>query len=208
MRALIYTRTSTKNQSTDMQLEALNTMVARSGYDLVETIEDIGVSGRIKGRQREGMKKVMQMVNRREIDVLCVYSVDRIGRQMGDVISLVEELDNKGVGLVIHKNGIDTTTAYGKTLVGFFALVAQMEADFISSRIVDGIAAARASGKALGRKRISVETEQKIETLRRSGLSMNRIAVQLGVGNSQVLRISRAMVEKSSNDQHDRILRA
>ena len=74
-----------------------------------------------------------------------------------------------------------------------------MEADFISSRIVDGIAAARASGKALGRKRISVETEQEIETLRRSGLGMNRIAVQLGVGNSQVLRICRAMVGKSAN---------
>lgn len=199
MRALIYTRTSTRNQSTDMQLEALNTLVQRSEYDLVETIEDIGVSGRMKGRQREGMKKVMQMVNKREIDVLCVYSVDRIGRNMGDVISLVEELDSRGVSLIIHKQGIATHTPEGKILVGFFALMAQMEADFISSRIVDGIAAARASGKVLGRKRISVETEQKIETLRRSGLSMNRIAVQLGVGNSQVLRISRAMAEKSSN---------
>jgi len=199
MRALIYTRTSTKNQSTNMQLEALNTLVARSGYDLVETIEDIGVSGRRHGRQREGMNKVMQMVNRREIDVLCVYSVDRIGRNMGDVISLVEELNDKGVGLVIHKNGIDTTTSYGKTLVGFFALVAQMEADFISSRIVDGIAAARASGKVLGRKRISVETEHKIEKLRRDGLSMNRIADKLSVGNSQVLRICRAMAEKSTH---------
>jgi len=208
MRAIIYTRTSTKNQSTDMQLEALNTMVERSGYDLVETIEDIGVSGRKKGRQREGMHKVMQMVNKREIDVLCVYSVDRIGRNMGDVISLVEELDSRGVSLIIHKQGIATHTPEGKILVGFFALMAQMEADFISSRIVDGIAAARASGKVLGRKRISVETEQKIEKLRRDGLSMNRIAIQLGVGNSQVLRISRAMVEKSSNDHHDRILRA
>jgi DNA invertase Pin-like site-specific DNA recombinase len=74
-----------------------------------------------------------------------------------------------------------------------------MEADFISSRIVDGIAAARASGKVLGRKRISVETKQKIEKLRQGGLSMNRIADQLGVGNSQVLRICRAMVEKSTN---------
>lgn len=182
-----------------MQLEALNTMVERSGYDLVETIEDIGVSGRKKGRQREGMQKVMQMVGRREIDVLCVYSVDRIGRNMGDVISLVEELDSRGVSLIIHKQGIATHTSEGKILVGFFALMAQMEADFISSRIVDGIAAARASGKALGRKRISVETEQEIEKLRRDGFSMNRIAVKLGVGNSQVLRICRAMVEKSAN---------
>ena len=123
MRAAIYTRTSTRQQRTDSQLEALHTMVRRSGYELVETIEDKGVSGSKKGRQREGMAKVMAMVSRREIDVLCVYSVDRIGRNLSDVISLVEELADKGVGLVIHKNGIDTTTAYGKNLVGFFALV-------------------------------------------------------------------------------------
>ena len=141
MRALIYTRTSTRQQRTDSQLEALREMVHRSAYEQVDTIEDIGVSGSRKGRQREGMAKVMQMVNRREVDVVCVYSVDRIGRNLSDVISLVEELNDKGVGLVIHKNGIDTTTAYGKNLVGFFALVAQMERDFIASRITDGIAA-------------------------------------------------------------------
>tara|TARA_Y100000310_G_scaffold165982_1_gene165725 strand:- start:356 stop:949 length:594 start_codon:yes stop_codon:yes gene_type:complete len=193
MRAVIYTRTSTSRQSTASQLEALSTMVSRSGYDLVETIEDIGVSGTKRGKQREGMARVMRMVNRREIDVLCVYSVDRIGRNMGDVISLVEELNEKGVGLIIHKNGIDTTTTYGKTLVGFFALVAQMERDFIASRISDGIAASKANGKVFGRSKLSADKIDAVKKLRRKGKGMNYIAKHLSVGNSQVLRICKEL---------------
>lgn len=195
MRAVIYTRTSTRQQRTASQLEALKPMVEKSGYDLVEIIEDVGVSGTRKGRQREGMAKVMEMVNRREIDVLCVYSVDRIGRSMSDVLSLVEELNEKGVGLVIHKNGIDTTTTYGRTLVGFFALVAQMERDFISSRIADGIAASKAKGTQFGRKTISKEKIDAIRALRAQGKGMNYIAKHLSVGNSQVLRICREMAQ-------------
>jgi DNA invertase Pin-like site-specific DNA recombinase len=110
-------------------------------------------------------------------------------------MSLVEELTDKGVGLVIHKNGIDTTTAYGRTLVGFFALVAQMERDFIASRITDGIAASKAKGKVFGRKKISTEKIDAIKGLRRQGKGMNFIAKHLSVGNSQVQRICKEMAE-------------
>jgi len=195
MRAVIYTRTSTRQQRTDIQLEALNMMVERSGWDLIDTIEDIGVSGGKRGKTRDGMKKLMMMVRQRECDVVLVYSVDRIGRNMGDVISIVDELDSRGVGLVIHKQGIATHTPEGKILVGFFALMAQMEADFISSRVHDGIALAKAKGVIFGRKKISPEKVSQIIEMRRLGNPMNFIAKHLGVGNSQVLRICRKMVE-------------
>mgnify|MGYP000195887954 CR=1 FL=1 len=195
MRAVIYTRTSTNQQRTDLQMKPLMEMVEKSGYELVKIIEDIGVSGAKRSGERTGMSELMQMVGRRECDVVCVYSVDRIGRNMGDVISLVEELDARGVGLIIHKQGIQTNTPQGKILVGFFALMAQMERDFIAARVSDGIAAARAKGKKFGRPKLSTEKEQQIVELRRSGKSMNHIAKQLGVGNSQVLRICRQMTE-------------
>lgn len=195
MRAVIYTRTSTKSQKTDMQLEALQSLVAKSNYELVDIIEDIGVSGAKRGNERDGMKKVMQMVAARECDVVCVYSVDRIGRNMGDVISLVEELDARGVGLIIHKQGIATHTPQGKILVGFFALMAQMERDFIAARVSDGIAASKAKGKKFGRPKLSASKHQQILELRSEGKSMNFIAKHLSVGNSQVLRICREMAE-------------
>ena len=193
MRAVIYTRTSTNKQSTGSQLEPLKTLVERSGYELVEIIEDEGVSGTILGNNRNGMSRLMHMVNRREIDIVCVYSVDRIGRKLADVLSIAEQLNEKGVGLVIHKNGIDTTTTHGKHLLSFFALIAEMERDFISSRIVDGVAVAKAKGKQIGRKPITEEKIQKIVSLRKQGYSMNRIAKDLSVGNSQVMRICQDM---------------
>jgi len=189
MRAVIYTRTSTAQQRTDMQLDALHQIVKKSNYQLVDVIEDVGISGRKKGSDRVGMKKLMMMVSQRECDVVLVYSVDRIGRNMGDVISIVEELDSRGVSLIIHKQGIATHTPQGKILVGFFALMAQMEADFNSSRVADGIAAARAKGIVFGRPKISLQKQQDIIKLRKDGLSMNNIAKQLNVGNSQVHRI-------------------
>ena len=193
MRAVIYCRTSTKNQKTDSQMKPLQELAERSQYDVVEVIEDIGVSGAVAGRRREGMGRVMEMVNRREVDVVLVYSVDRLGRNLTDVILLVEELEQKGVALVIHKNGVDTSTTYGKTLLSFFALVAQMEKDFIKARVSDGMAAAREKGRMPGRPKISSSKEYEIEELLRSGKGINSIAKQLGVGNGSVSRVKKRM---------------
>lgn len=193
MRAVIYCRTSTKNQKTDSQMKPLQELAERSQYDVVEVVEDIGVSGAVAGRRREGMGRVMEMVNRREVDVVLVYSVDRLGRNLTDVILLVEELEQKGVALVIHKNGVDTSTTYGKTLLSFFALVAQMERDFIKARVSDGMAAAREKGRMPGRPKISSSKEYEIEELLRSGKGINSIAKQLGVGNGSVSRVKKRM---------------
>ena len=195
MRAVIYTRTSTSQQRNDMQLEALHNVVKNSNYELIDVIEDVGVSGRKDRNKRAGMKKLMQLVAHREVDVVCVYSVDRLGRNMADVISIVEEIDSRGVSLIIHKQGIATHTPQGKILVGFFALVAQMEADFIASRVADGMAVAKSKGVVFGRPKMSPQKQQEIIRLRKEGFSMNNIAKQLNVGNSQVHRICKEMLE-------------
>ena len=194
MRAVIYTRTSTNKQSTGSQLEPLKTLVLNHGYELVDIIEDIGISGTILGKNRNGMARVMEMVNRKEVDVVCVYSVDRIGRKITDILSIAEQLTEKGVGLVIHKNGIDTTTTHGKHLLSFFALIAEMERDFIASRIADGMEVARAKGKVIGRKPTSINTKKEIISLRQQGMSMNKIAKKMSVGNGVVHRICKEMV--------------
>ena len=195
MRAVIYTRTSTSQQRNDMQLEALHNVVKNSNYELIDVIEDVVVSGRKDRNKRAGMKKLMQLVAHREVDVVCVYSVDRLGRNMADVISIVEEIDSRGVSLIIHKQGLATHTPQGKILVGFFALVAQMEADFIASRVADGMAVAKSKGVVFGRPKMSPQKQQEIIRLRKEGFSMNNIAKQLNVGNSQVHRICKEMLE-------------
>ena len=189
MKAVIYTRVSSSNQSVEMQIDILKTLCKKMDYDLVDTIADEAVSGGKLGRDRKGMSQLLKMVNKREVDVVLVYSVDRIGRKLSDVISIAENFAEKGVGLVIHKNGIDTTTSMGKHLLNFFALVAEMEKDFITSRVRDGMALAMKKGKQIGRKKLSKSISLEILSLRSQGKGINLIAKTLGVGNGSVARV-------------------
>jgi len=189
MRAVIYSRVSSSSQSVEMQNDILKTLCKKMDYELIETITDEATSGTILGHNRTGMSKLIKMVNKREVDVVLVYSVDRIGRKLSDVISIAENFAEKGCGLVIQKNGIDTTTSMGKHLLNFFALVAEMERDFITSRVRDGMALAKKKGTQIGRKKLSKSISLEILSLRSQGKGINLIAKTLGVGNGSVARV-------------------
>jgi len=189
MRAVIYARVSTSRQEIEMQTDILKTQCERAKYELVEIIEDKAVSGGVLGTNRNGMGRLLKMVNNREVDVVLVYSVDRIGRKLSDVISIAENFAEKNVGLIIHKSGIDTGTSMGKTLLHFFALVAEMEKDFITSRVKDGMALAKKKGKQIGGKKLSSLITKQILSLRSQGQGINKIAKTLGVGNGSVARV-------------------
>lgn len=189
MRAVIYARVSTSRQEIEMQTDILKTQCERAKYELVEIIEDKAVSGGVLGTNRNGMSRLLKMVNNREVDVVLVYSVDRIGRKLSDVISIAENFAEKNVGLIIHKSGIDTGTSMGKTLLHFFALVAEMEKDFITSRVKDGMALAKKKGKQIGGKKLSSLITKQILSLRSQGQGINKIAKTLGVGNGSVARV-------------------
>ena len=189
MRAVIYARVSTSRQEIEMQTDLLKTQCKRANYELVEIIEDQAVSGSVLGSKRTGMSRLLKMVNNREVDVVLVYSVDRIGRKLSDVISIAENFAEKNVALIIHKSGIDTGTSMGKTLLHFFALVAEMEKDFITSRVKDGMALAKKKGKIIGRKKLSSLITKQILSLCSQGQGINKIAKTLGVGNGSVARV-------------------
>ena len=189
MKAVIYTRVSSSTQSVEMQIDILQSLCKKMDYELIETITDEAVSGGVLGRNRTGMSKLLKMVNQRAVDIVLVYSVDRIGRKLSDVISIAENFSEKGVGLIIHKNGIDTSTSMGKHLLNFFALVAEMEKDFITSRVRDGMALAKKKGKQIGGKKLSSLITKQILSLRSQGKGINLIAKTLGVGNGSVARV-------------------
>ena len=91
--------------------------------------------------------------------------------------------------MISDTNGIDTTTAHGKHLLNFFALIAEMERDFIASRVADGVALARSKGKQIGRAKTSKEKEQQIINLRKQNIGMLKIAKIVGVGSGTVQRV-------------------
>src|SRR6267142_1368937 len=89
-------------------------------------------------------------------DTLVVWKLDRLGRNLKHLVSVVDDLQQRQVGCKILAGAgvqIDTTTANGRLVFGIFAALAEFEAELIRERTRAGLAAARARGRRGGRPR-------------------------------------------------------
>jgi hypothetical protein len=85
----------------------------QSGWKVVKVYEDAGISGAKGGDQRPGLDAMMKTVNAKEFDLVASWSVDRLGRSLADLLSILQGLHGKGGGLFHHQKGLDTTTSGG-----------------------------------------------------------------------------------------------
>jgi DNA invertase Pin-like site-specific DNA recombinase len=182
-RVAIYIRVSTSKQDTDNQRRELKAVAKRSGWEIVHVYEDAGISG-AKGRdKRPGLDAMMKAVNAKEFDMVASWSVDRLGRSLTDLLSILQGLHEKGVG--------DTTTTAGKAMFQMLGVFAEFERGIIRERVNAGLARARANGVKLGRRRVKPSIEADIVKLRAKGLGIHKIRKKLGVGTSVVQRVFR-----------------
>ena len=133
------------SQATDLQRDAL----LEAGVEPEALYED-KASG--KSDDRPHLAACLKAL--RAGDTLLVWKLDRLGRDLRHLVSIVHELTERGVGLkVLTGQGaaIDTTTASGKLVFGIFAALAEFERELISERTVAGLASARARGRTGGR---------------------------------------------------------
>ena len=188
-RVALYLRVSTTGQNTVNQSRELRAVARRQGWNVVEVFEDAGISGS-KGRgQRPGLDAMLRGVARKEFSLLAAWSVDRLGRSLQDLVSILAELHAKHVDLYLHQQGLDTTTPSGKAMFQMLGVFSEFERAIIQERIKAGLARARAEGKRLGRPRVPLEIEEKIRRERRKGGTIHGIAAHLGVGVSVVQRV-------------------
>lgn len=138
-----YARTSTGDQTTALQIDALE----RYGCDLI--FEDQAISGGIHPMKREQFAQAMQALE--DSGVLVVWKLDRLGRSLGQIINVVDELRDRGIQLVSLTESIQTQTAVGKAFFHFIGLMAELERGLIQERTLEGLAAAKSRGKKLGR---------------------------------------------------------
>jgi DNA invertase Pin-like site-specific DNA recombinase len=102
-RVAIYLRVSTAKQDTANQLRELEAVAERSGWEVVRIYEDAGISG-AKGRdKRPGLDTMMRAVNAKRFDMVAVWSVDRLGRSLTDLIGILQGLQDKGVDLFLQR---------------------------------------------------------------------------------------------------------
>ncbi|MCZ2829131.1 recombinase family protein [Modestobacter sp. VKM Ac-2986] len=122
-------------------------------------------------------------------DTLAVWRIDRLGRSVADLTTIVNDLGARGIQFQSLTEAIDTTTVGGELVFHIFAAVAQMERRLISERTRAGLAAARARGRAGGRP--TVMTPERLtaaHAMRAQGMTLIQIAATLGVGRSSLVR--------------------
>ena len=138
-----YCRVSSADQCLDLQLDALKA----AGVAAENVYSDKASGAR---DDRPGLAKAIAALN--SGDVLVVWKLDRIGRSLHHLVSLVADLEQRGVGLRVLTGGIDTTTATGRLVFGIFAALAEFERELIRERTNAGLAAAKARGRRGGRR--------------------------------------------------------
>ena len=187
MRAAAYARVSTADQTCENQLIELRRYVEGRGWTAVEFVDD-AVSG-TKDR-RPALDRLVADARRRRFDVLIVWRLDRLGRNLKHLVTLLEELQAVGIAFVSLGEGIDCTTAAGRLQLHVLAALAEFERARIAERVRAGLARVRASGKRLGRPAASPALA---DILRTGHLSVRDAA--------QALRVSRSVVHRARVSQ-------
>lgn len=186
MRAAMYARVSTDDQTVDNQLYELWKIAQQREWDVVEEYIDQGISG-AKGRdKRPALDKMLKAATRGKFDIILVWSVDRLGRSLQHLVSMLADLDAAGVGLYLHQQALDTTTPSGKAMFQMCGVFAEFERSMIRERVMAGLARAHAKGKKSGRRPLAPGLIREIKHLRSEGLSIRKIAQRLDVSPSAV----------------------
>src|SRR5262245_40301602 len=134
----IYVSVSTDAQSTKTQRQGLEAWAERAGHTVVCVYEDAGISG-AKGRdQRPQFDALLKAAVRREFNMLAVWSSDRLGRSLKHLVEVLETIRDKGIGLYIHTQAVDTTTPAGRALFGMLGIFAEFEREMIAERVRSG----------------------------------------------------------------------
>jgi DNA invertase Pin-like site-specific DNA recombinase len=183
MKAVIYARVSTTDQTTENQTLELEKVAKRNGWALEAVYEDT-ISG--AKTDRPALQRLLQGVVRKEFDVVMVWDVSRLGRSLKHLVTLLDEFHAKGVNLYFHQQGIDTTTPSGKMMYQMCGVFAEFERSILKERVKAGLERAKAQGKRLGRPPVPPVEIRKLQVLRASGLSIRQIAKQTGISKSKV----------------------
>ena len=196
-KVVIYARTSTDQQFVEGQVHELEEVGERLGWNVIEVIKDINISGRKDRVARPGFKRLNEMMVRKEMDLLAIWSVDRLGRNLSDLVSFLNDLNSRGIDVYIHQQNIDTTTQSGKMVFQLMGVFAECEAAMTRESVKVGLARARRKGKKIGRPRIPKDKEIKIRETLRDGHGIHKTAKIHKVGSGTVQRIKRELEQKS-----------
>jgi len=179
---------STEKQSLSLQNDNLKT----AGCE--KLFSDIATG---KTAKRHGLEKCLEYL--REGNTLVVWKSDRLGRSTIDLLNIMNQLKERGIGFKsLTENLLDTTTPNGMLVFGIFAVLAQHERDRIQERTQAGLKAARARGRSGGRPSVMTEEKKQIafKALQNRDARVRDVASAIGVGVATVYRYQKELRDK------------
>jgi len=153
----ILVRVSTVKQETDRQISELQAYADSRGYRVVEILTET-ISGRADEGDRHGLHKAEELARSGKIKKVLVHEISRLARKNSIAHKFVENLEDAGVSLYWHAQGIETLLPNGKRnpasaiMLALLSEMARSEVEVLRERIKSGLAEARRKGVRLGRR--------------------------------------------------------
>ncbi|MEP0986018.1 recombinase family protein [Ekhidna sp.] len=164
MKSILYTRVSSKDQSTHRQV---NDMKSLENFEVIKIFSEKISGFSVSANERPVLQKALSFVRSNDVECLMVSEVSRLGRNTHEVLGLIEELKKQNVAIYIHNlgttiNKVDSSSEmFTKLIVTIMADLARLESEQMSYRIKSGIRSRKAKGLTTGRKIGSKESPEK-----------------------------------------------
>jgi DNA invertase Pin-like site-specific DNA recombinase len=206
----LYARCSTKKQDLDSQTKALKEYADKQDY-YYEVYSDFAVSG--KKDNRKGINDLLDKARKKEIDYIGVVELSRIGRSIGFIWKVVEELSKLDIKIILVNSGtvLDYKTLEGRALINALAMASDIEWCLIQERNARGRAKIKDEGIKVGRhnKEISLEA---VKLMHNKGMSLRQIGKELNSSPATIMRILKRLeigqlsnVSKSTQEINNQI---
>ena len=180
--------TSTKDQTTENQLRELNSYCDRMGYQVVKVYED-EVSGAKSREKRPAYNQMCKDAFLKKFNTIIGWDISRFGRSMKEFVSFLADMDEKGIGVIAVKNGLDTSSSSGRMMMKLIGVLEEWNREMLIERTNAGLARTVANGTKLGRKSVLTPSiKRRVIDLKENGFSIRKISGEIGINRGAVQR--------------------
>ena len=173
-------RVSTSGQTTDNQRKELTDLCKRRDFQIVDIYEEV-VSGTTKNEDRKEFSRMLNDMKKRKWEKLIVWSVDRLGRDMKELIKTLSLLDDYKVSLYSYQQNLDTDDSMGRMFFYFVSIFSEFETNIRKERQKVGIERVKQLGKRYGGNNfVTDDIKSQVIELKKSGLSYRKIKEKIG----------------------------
>ena len=186
MRTAIYCRVSTLDQNPQTQLLDLEQLASQRGFKIVKVYTDHGISG--TRTKRPGLDQMLVDARRGQLDVVLVWSCDRVARSTRHLLEVLDELSRLQVQFVSFREALDTSGPLGRAVTIIIGAIAELERSLIVERVRAGLRRARLEGRHIGRRPLELD-QAAIRRDRTSGMSLRVVAKTHRISTATVRRV-------------------